>query len=58
MKFQMFNLDLEKPEEPEITLLASTGSSKKHKNSRNTSISAVDYTKAFDSVDHKTVENS
>ena len=49
---------LEKVEEPEIKLPTSAGSSKKRKNSRNTSISAIDYTKAFDSVDHKTVENS
>ena len=32
--FQMFKLDLEKAEEPEIKLLASDGSQKKHENSR------------------------
>jgi len=47
----MFNLDLEKSEEPEIKLPTSTRSSKKQESSRKTSIS-VDYTKAFDSVDH------
>ena len=54
----MYKLDLAKAEESEIKLPSFTGSSKKRKNSRNTSISAIDYTKAFDSVDHKTVENS
>ena len=33
-KFQMFKLDLEKPEEPEIKLPTSTGSSKKQESSR------------------------
>ena len=37
MKFQMFKLDLEKSEEPEIKLPTSTGSWKKHKSSRKTS---------------------
>ena len=41
MNFQMFKLDLEKAEEPEIKLLTSTGSSKKQESSRKTSISAV-----------------
>ena len=41
MNFQMFNLDLEKAEEPEIKLPTSTGSSKKQKSSRKTSISAL-----------------
>ena len=35
----MFKLDLEKAEEPEIKLPASTGSDKKQKNSRKTSTS-------------------
>ena len=34
MKFQMFKLDLEKPEEPEIKLPTSVGSSKKQDSSR------------------------
>ena len=38
--FQMYKLDLEKPEEPEIKLPTSVGSSKKQENSRKTSISA------------------
>ena len=39
--FQMFKLDLEKAEEPEIKLPTSAGSSKKQENSRKTSISAL-----------------
>ena len=39
--FQMFNLDLEKAEEPEIKLPTSVGSSKKQESSRETSISAL-----------------
>ena len=38
MNFEMFNLVLEKPEEPEIKLPTSTGSSKKQESSRKTSI--------------------
>ena len=41
MNFQVFKLDLEKAEEPEIKLPKSTGSSKKQENSRKTSISAL-----------------
>ena len=37
MNFQMFNLDLEKADEPEIKLRTSTGSSKKQERSRKTS---------------------
>ena len=52
MNIQMFKLDLEKAEEPEIRLPTSVGSSKKRENSRKTSTSAFDYAKAFDCVDH------
>ena len=52
MNFQMFKQILEKAEEPEIKLLTSAGSSKKQESSRKTSISAIDYAKAFDCVDH------
>ena len=38
---QMFKLDLEKVEEPEIKLLTSVGSSKKQQSSRKTSTSAL-----------------
>ena len=39
--FQMFEVDLEKAEEPEIKLPTSVGSSKKQESSRKTSISAL-----------------
>ena len=39
MNFQMFKLDLEKVEEPEIKLPASAGSQKKQENSKKTSTS-------------------
>ena len=39
--FQMFKLDLEKTEEPEIKLPTSTGSSRKQESSRKTSTSAL-----------------
>ena len=39
MNFEMFKLDLEKAEEPEIKLPTSTGSSKKQASSRKTSTS-------------------
>ena len=41
MNFQMFKLDLEKLEEPEIKLPTSVGSSKKQENIRKTSTSAL-----------------
>ena len=41
MKLQVFKLDLEKVEEPEIKLPTSTGSWKKQESSRKTSISAL-----------------
>ena len=40
MNFQMFKLDLEKTEEPEIKLPTSVGSSKKQESSRKASTSA------------------
>ena len=53
MNFQMFKLVSERAEEPEIKLPTSTGSSKKQESSRKTSTSALlNYTKAFDCVDH------
>ena len=66
MNFQIFKLDLEKPEEPEIKLPISVGSSKKQESSKKTSISALltlpkallDYAKAFDCGPQQTVENS
>ena len=41
MNFQMFKLDLEKAEEPEIKLPTSDGSSEKQESSRKTSVSAL-----------------
>ena len=41
MNFQMFKLDLEKAEEPEIKLPTSVASSKNQESSRKTSISAL-----------------
>ena len=59
MNFQMFKLDLEKAEEPEIKLPTSAGSLKKKESSRkNVYFSFIDYAKAFDCGSQKTVENS
>ena len=52
MNFQMFKLDLEKAEEPEIKLPTSVGSLK------NIYFCFIDYTKAFHCVDHNNLENS
>ena len=53
MNFQMFKLDLEKAEEPEIKLPASVGSWEKRESSRkNIYFCFIDYAKAFDCVDH------
>ena len=52
MNFQMFKLDLEKAEEPEIKLPTSVGSSKKQEFQKNIYFCFVDYAKAFDCVDH------
>ena len=48
----MFKLDLEKPEEPEIKLPTSAGSSKKQEFQKNIYFCFIDYAKAFDCVDH------
>ena len=52
MNFLMFKLDLEKAEEPEIKLPASTGSLKMEKSSRKIYFCFTDYAKAFGCVDH------
>ena len=52
MNFQIFKLDLEKAEEPEIKLPTSAGSSKKQEFQRNIYFCFIDYAKAFDCVDH------
>ena len=49
----MFKLDIEKAEEPETRFPTSAGSSKKQENSRKSKYFCfIDYTKAFDCVDH------
>ena len=53
MNFQMFKLDLEKAEEPEVKLPTSAGSSKKQESSRKTSTSALlTMPRPFDCVHH------
>ena len=52
MKFQLFKLDLEKAEEPEIKLPTSVGSQKKQEFQKNIYFCFIDYAKAFDCVDH------
>ena len=52
MKLQVFKLDLEKAEEPEIKLPTSTGSSKKQEFQKNIYFCFIDYAKSFDCVDH------
>ena len=49
--FQMFQLDLEKAEEPEINLPTSDGSQEKAREFQK-NICFIDYAKAFDCVDH------
>ena len=50
---QMYNLDLEKAMDRQIKLPASVGSQKKQESSRTLwNICFIDYTKAFDYVDH------
>ena len=56
VNFQMFNLVLEKAEEPEIKLPTSAGSSKKQEFQNNIYFCFIDYAKAF--VDHNKLENS
>ena len=58
MNFQMFKLNFEKAEEPEIKLPASVGSWKKQEFHKNIYFCFIDYAKAFDCVDHNKLENS
>ena len=60
MNFQMFKLDLEKAEEPEIKLPTSVGSYKKQEDSKEKKIyfCFIDYMKLFDCVNHNKLENS
>ena len=48
----MFKLDLEKTEEPESQLPTFIASSKKQESSRNIYFYFIDYTEAFDCVNH------
>ena len=52
MNFQMFKLDWEKAEEPEIKLPSSIGSSNKQEFQKTIYFCFIDYAKAFDWVDH------
>ena len=52
VKFQMFKLDLEQAEEPEIKLPTSVGSLKKQEFQKNIYFCFIDYTKASDCLDH------
>ena len=53
VNFQMFKLDLEKAEEPEIKWPTSVGSKRKEREfQQNIYFCFIDYTKAFDCVDH------
>ena len=54
----MFKLVLKKAEEPEIKLPTSGGLSKKPEFQKNIYFCFIDYTKAFDCVDHHKLENS
>ena len=58
VNFQMFKLNLEKAEEPEIKLPTSVGSSKEQEFQKNIYFCFIDYAKAFDCVDHNKLENS
>ena len=52
MNFQMFKLDLQKAEEPEIKLPTPPGSSKKQEFHKDIYFCFINYAKAFDCVDH------
>ena len=52
MNSQMFKLDLEKAEEPEIKFPTSTWSLKSNRVHKNIYFCFIDYAKAFDYVDH------
>ena len=54
----MFKLDLEKAEEPKIKLPTSAGSLKKQEFQENIYFCFIDYTKAFDCVDHNKLQRT
>ena len=53
VNFQIFKLDLEKAEEPEVKLSTSAGSSKNQEFQKNIYFCFIDYAKASDFVDYK-----
>ena len=57
MASQLFKLNIEKPEEPEIKLPTFIGSLKKQESSRKTYFCLIDYAKAFDCVGHNQLWN-
>ena len=58
VNFQMFKLDLEKVEEPEIKFPTSFDASKKREFQKNIYFCFIDYAKVLDCVDHNKLENS
>ena len=58
VNFQLFRMDLEKAEEPEIKLPTSAGSLKKQENSRKTSAFALSHQSLWLCRSQQTVENS
>ena len=52
VNFQMFKIVLEKAEEPEIQLPTSAGLSHNQEFQKNINFCFIDYSKAFDYVDH------
>ena len=58
VNFQMFSLDLEKAEEPEIKLEHLFDHQKARELQRNIYFCFIDYAKAFDCVAHSKLENS
>ena len=56
--FQVFKLDLEKAEEPEIKLPKSTGSEKMREFQKNIYFCFINFAKTFDCVDQNKLENS
>ena len=57
VNFQMFKLNLEKAKEPEIKLPTPLDLKKESEFQKNIDFCFIDYTKAFDCVDHRKLEN-